>query len=98
MEDHLCFLKQADRRVRIGTEYKRLSVVPIKAGVNIHPQIAYVSGQRRVHKKCERGSVVDIGHIRRKARTEERSKGLFIQLSDYCLWLMLSNLKKNVLR
>ena len=97
MENHLRFLEQPNGGIRIGTEYKRLSVVLIKCGADIHPQIAYVGSQRRVHKKCERGSVVDIGYIRRRARAEERSKSLFIQLGDYRLRLMLGNLKKHVL-
>src|SRR5262245_9235807 len=73
------------------------TVILIKGGVHIYPQISNVRRQRRVHEECERSSVKDKWNKWRRARTKERSKSLLIQLGDYGLWLMLGNLKENVL-
>src|SRR6476646_9998239 len=97
-ENHLGFLQQADGRKWIGSKYDGLAVILIKRSAHIYPQIPDVRRKCRVYKKCECGSVKDKWSKWRRAGTKEGRISLLIQLGDDGLWLMLGNLKKNVLR
>src|SRR6476646_2010149 len=97
-ENHLGFLQQADGRKWIGSKYDGLAVILIKRSAHIYPQIPDVRRKCRVYKICERGSVKDKWSKWRRAGTKEGRISLLIQLGDDGLWLMLGNLKKNVLR